>query len=1099
MARRSPLSRVKPVNNTPTNAAGWLAEHFVTSKLTILLLITAAVIGLLTLLYMPREENPQIVVPAADVRVTMPGASSQEMHDLVVAPLEGILSEIEGVKHTFGMAANSLAIVTVEFEVGLDKEQALVRLYDRVLLNRYRLPAQASEPLIKSVNVDDVPFMTITLASEKYDDYALKRMADRMADRLRSLRQVSVVEVHGGRDREIRLELDPERLQAFDVSPLEAANVIAAYNVALPAGHWVNDNRLESVFLDSQLSSAEDVKGLVVAQHQGRPVRIEDIADVIDGPPEERGFYSLFGYGPASAQFNNGKTQEMPAVIIAIAKQKGSNAVAAAKDVRQRIDEMQAGFLPQDVQVVITRDDGRRANASVNNLLSHLLFAVTAVVLVLILFLGWREAMIVTINVPVIVFFTLAADYLAGITINRITLFGMIVALGMLVDDAIVVLENINRHYATKTGGKRALTVEAANEIGNPTNLATFAVIAVFSSLSVVTGMNGDYFHPIVFSVPVAMGASLLAAYIVAPWAAHRWLPVTLNGGYAAHQANSRVQNIYRRLLAPLLDDRRYRRWGLVAAAVMFAGAFLLPAWQFIRPAGVGAPLSFWAMTFGLMPRDDTNTFNITLALPENTPVEITGRMAGELAGLLRNDALIEDYQIYVGMPGVIDFSGLLRGNSNRRGPHLGEIRVNLAGKETRTPVSNDIVRRLRPQVQAIAARYPGSTIQLVEDPPGPVTRMTILAEIYGPDPHSLQAVANMVRKEFESTYDMAEVMDTIPADIIRHQVIVDRDKAALSGVSPASAAAALEALFGGAIIGRAHLAGEQNPVPIRLMTPHRYAVSPAQMERISVPNNMGARIALSEITHTILTLEDTPILTKNNEYVSYIGGELNHSSPIYAVLELDQRLNGRALPDGQRLSTGNMRLVPAEVNTISGYHLLWDGEMRLTLDAFRDMTGALAVAISFVYLLLVAYYRSFVIPLLTMAAIPAAFIGVFPAHWATGTWFSMASMIGLVALAGIVVRNSLLVIDFIRDNEAQGMPLREAALEAGAVRLRPIMLTTLAIVLGSAVIYADPMFVGMAVSLMAGTLMSTALTIFVVPTLYYRFASKRKARGKAY
>ncbi|MDP1670709.1 MAG: efflux RND transporter permease subunit, partial [Alphaproteobacteria bacterium] len=396
-------------------------------------------------------------------------------------------------------------------------------------------------------------------------------------------------------------------------------------------------------------------------------------------------------------------------------------------------------------------------------------------------------------------------------------------------------------------------------------------------------------------------------------------------------------------------------------------------------------------------------------------------------------------------------------------------------------------------------ARYPGSTVQLVEDPPGPPSRSTMLAEIYGPDPYQLHAIAAMVRKEFESVYDIAEVTDTIPADVLRHQVVVDRDKAALSGVSPASAATALQALFGGVVIGRAHLEDEQNPVAIRLMAPQRYAMSPDQMERITVPNANGARIALSEITHTVSVTEDWPILTKNNEFVSFVGGELDTASPVYAVLDLDQRLDGRELPGGTRLSTGNLTLIPAEVNTISGYHLLWDGEMRLTLDAFRDMSGSLTVAVGFVYLLLVAYYRSFAIPLIAMAAIPAAFVGVFPAHWATGTWFSMASMIGIVALAGIVVRSSLLVIDFIRDNEALGMPLREAALQAGAVRLRPIMLTSSAIVLGSAVIYADPMFSGMAVSLIAGTIMSTALTIFLIPTLYFRFASKRRIRGQAY
>lgn len=1087
------------VNNGSMNLAGWLAGTFITSRLTILLLIAASAVGILTLLYMPREENPQINVPAAEVRITMPGASAQEMHDLVLSPMEAVLGEIDGVKHTYGVAASSVAAVTVEFEVGQNKEQSLVRLYDRVALNRHRLPAGASDPLVKSIDVDDVPFMTITLASEKYDDYALKRIADRMADRLRSLRQVSVVEVHGGRDREIRLELDPERLQAFDISPTDAASVIDAFNIAAPAGNWVSGNKQETVFLDSHIASLEDVKSLIISRHQGRAVRIEDVAEVFDGPPAERDAYSQYGYGPASPHFQNGLTAQMPAVIISAAKLRGANAVEVAESVRSRIAEMQAAFIPKDVRVEITRDDGRRANASVNNLLRHLIYAIAAVLFVMIFFLGWREAAIVAINIPVIIFLTLAAGYLAGITINRITLFGMIIALGILVDDAIVVLENINRHYVTSEGDKPAITVRAANEVGNPTNLATFAVIAVFSSLSVVTGMNGDYFHPIVFSVPVAMALSLLAAYILAPWAALRWIHASANDIQSAPDAVSMPQLLYRRLMTPLLDEARFRRLGLAFLALLLGGAFLLPLWQFIRPQGVGAPLSFWAMTFGLMPKDDTNTFNIALALPEYTPVEITARFADEIAAELRKDPLILDYQIYVGMPGVTDFTGLLRGNSSRRGPHLAEIRVNLADKASRTPISNDIVRRLRPPMQAIAARYPGSTLQLLEDPPGPPSRITILAEIYGPDPQQLHSIAARVRREFENIYDMAEVTDTIPGTIFRHKVVVDRDKAALSGVSPAEAATALQTLTGGAVIGRAHIAGEQNAVPIRLTAPRSLAVSPDQLERISVTNHSGAHIPLSEITRTEAATEDAPILTKNNEYVSFIGGELDHSSPIYAVLELDQRLDGLELPGRQKLRTGNLTLIPQEVSTISGYRLLWDGEMRLTLDAFRDMLGALTAAISFVYLLLVAYYRSFFIPLIAMAAIPAAFIGVFPAHWLTGAWFSMASMIGLVALAGIVVRSSLLIIDFIRDNEAQGMNLREAALEAGAVRLRPVMLTTMAIVLGSAVIYLDPMFTGMAISLMSGTFVSALLTIFIAPTLYYLYARSRKAQGKPY
>ena len=1087
------------MSNPKLNSAGRLAELFVTSKLTMLFMLSCALLGLLAVTLTPREENPQIMVPGAEVRVLLPGASAEEVEELVIRPLESIVKQIPGVDHTYATAMNSMGALMVQFKVGEDKEKSLVKLYDRVLGQRDLLPPDAGNPLIRSVDVDDVPIVTVTLASEKYDDYALKRLADRMMEGLRSLEAISATYVKGGRDREMSVELDPERLLAFGVTLDQVRAFLAAGNVSAPLGTVVQRGQNHHVFLDGFLASAEDLKRLIVGHHAGRPIYLGDVAHVVDGPSEEREKLTRFAFGPADVRFGKAQQEEMPAVTLAVGKKAGANAVFVANDVLDRIERMRAQFVPPGVELVVTRNDGQKADAAVNGLIEHLGIAVLAVLLVTAVFLGLKEALIVGVTVPLILALTLGAAFLAGLTINRVSLFALILSLGLLVDAAIVVIENIHRRYA-RLGqtDKSRTTVQAVNEIGSPTNLATLAVMLVFGSLLVISGMPGQYFYPVAFNVPVAMAASLLVAYTVVPWAANRWLKPGEGRELEDHDTGDRLHRFYHALMAPLVDSTPRRRGIFMLATLAISLSLFQPAWQFVRQAGVSGPQAWFGVEMAMMPKDDKNTFNITLDLPETAPVETTDRLAREIGALLRQNPYVRDYQSWIGGGGVIDFNGLLRGAGSKQGPHVAEIRVNLQDKTARSAASIDIVRELRPAVQAIAARFPGSTIQLVEDPPGPPVRATVLAEIYGKDPQQLRALSEQVKGAFGQTYDMVEVNDSEGEDVYQHRLGVDREKAALSGLTVAEVAVALRRLIDGEELGRVHVHGEKNPMPIRLQIPRRHQIDPELLSRVSLNNRQGQRVPLSELVRVTPAWADRPILHKDGERVTFVGGELGSTAPVYAVLDLDRRLDGLALADGSRLSTGNLRLRPITPDTLDGPRLLWDGELRMTLDTYRDMLGALGLAITFIFLVLVAYYQSFSLPLVAMAAIPLGLAGVFPGHWLMGQPFNATSMIGIIALAGVVVRNSLLIIDFVLDYLRQGMDLREAILEAGAVRFRPILLTALAIVLGSAVMLADPVFGGLAISLIFGTMASTVLTLMVVPLLLYMLlgSTQRKRAG---
>jgi len=1051
------------------NVAGYITSALIDNKLTILIIVFALLTGLLSFLITPREENPQIVVPAANIIVAKPGATPKEIEQLIVKPLEAILQGMPGVEHTYGIAMDSLGVVSVQFNVGEDKEDSLVKLYDRIASNLDAMPPGTQQPLIKPVDVDDVPILTISLSSNSKDDQYLRRIATDVLEHLRQVENVSVSFIHGGRKRQINVELDLTRMQRFNITLIDIRSALEATNIDIPSGTLVNQNRVTTVAAGGALGDAKDVELLVVGLHNHRPVYLKNVATVRDGPGEIERVHRI-GYGPAY-QGKRAKDFEVTAVSIAIAKIGGANAVTVAENVLARLETIRPSVIPDDIMVNITRNDGERARDAVNVLMEHLAIAVITIIVLLVIFLGWRAAGIVTLTIPLILFIVLTVGFLFGQSINRITLFALILSLGLLVDDSIVVVENIFRHYSIRGIDKLKSTVQAVNEIGKPTNLATFTVILAFLPMAWVTGMMGPYMGPIPFYVPVAMITSLMIAYTVAPWAAYRWLKIKghEHEGLDHSDHNGWLEKFYVRFMQHLLASSRARLSFIAGLVIAMALVLVMPAFDLVL--------------FKMLPKNNNNTFNIAINMPEGTALEETDRVARRVGDILRSSSHVETYETTVGETGVVDFNGLLRGSNLNRGPHIAEVRVNLRNKHSRDLSSIDIVLQLRGAIARLASET-GANIKLVEDPPGPPVRATILAELYGPDYKKLRQIAKDLRREvFATTNDVVDIDDSVTSDSQEYRIIVNREKAALSGIAPAQVAETLHTFLSGHSIGTVQMELEKDPVPIHLRIPVADRVTSSDLDKIFFTSPQGKQVSLTNIADIKALPANKPILHKDQRPVVYVTGELASTSQVYAVLRMKKYLDEHPLPGGIKLKQYFM----ANPDTL-GYSVRWDGEMRLTLDVFRDMGSAFIVAIVLIYLVLVGYYGSFMVPMIVMGAIPLTIIGVLPGHAIVGQYFTATSMIGVIALAGIVVRNSLLLIDFIIENQAQGKSIHDAVLLAGQTRLRPIMLTALAIVLGTLVIIVDPVFGGLATSLIFGTFVSTVLTLFVIPLLYYMY-----------
>ena len=1077
------------------NIAGKIASIFIQSKLTPLIVVACLLAGWLSLQITPREENPQISAPGASILISLPGATALEIEELVTNPIESIIKQIAGVDDIRSISRNSSSLINVQFETGQDKEKSLIKLYDRVQGGVKLLPKGTHPPIITSIDVDDVPIVTVTLHSNQYDDLALKRISESVITQLRSIEGVSSLYTRGGADREIRVAIDPERLQAYGITIDSASKWLSSANTASNIGNYANQNSIDNVFLDGFITSVEQLKKIVIGKHEKRLIYVEDVAEVLDGSPEDRNTLSRFSWGLGDPRYKGISSSERSAVTIAIAKQKGRDSVVVASRIVNRLDRIIENHIPPGVVVEITRNDGQVADNSVNTLVEHLGIAILSVFLVLVLFLGFKEAIIVSLAVPLVLSITLTIDYLFGMTINRMTLFALILSLGLLVDAAIVVIENIHRQYKSPLHGseKKALLVNATNEIGNPTNLATFAIMLVFASLILLTGLPEPYFFPITFNVPIAMFASVVIAYIVVPWSCNYWLNPGENHPLEEHKKENKLHKIYYHVMRPILEKGIRKKLLFAITALLFIGSITQPAWQFIRTQGIGGPLSIGGVAVGMLPKNDKNTFNITIDMPENSPVELTDSVARDIGSILLTSPMIMNYQTWIGQTGIVDFNGLFRGRKNQESENIAEIRVNLVDIHDRDISSTDIINHLRNEVKPISEKYPNSVIKLIEDPQGPPVQATVTAEIYGPKLKDIRNLSNIVKKEFESTYGIIEVDSSEPSQMKEVKIVVDKEKAALSDVTTIQIQRVLTQLINGSTLGAMHIPGEKKQVQITLRVPDRYRIDPTKLFSVYVTNSSGHKIPISELVNIDYTNTERPILHKNNERVTYVYGETNDISQVYAVLDLNQRLSNLSLANGTSLTTGNLSLREDTPDPTLGNLLFWDGEMRITLDIFRDLGAALTIALMMIFLILVAYYQSFSIPLIAMSAIPLGIIGVFPGHWLMGEIFSGTSLIGVIALSGVVVRNSLLIIDFVLQNVKHEIPLEEAILKGGATRFRPILLTSLAIILGTSVMLSDSVFGGLAISLIFGTITATILTLIVVPALLYLHLKKFK------
>ncbi|MBF0282726.1 MAG: efflux RND transporter permease subunit [Zetaproteobacteria bacterium] len=1075
------------------NIAGRLGQMAMNNNLTVIISILIFLIGAVALMVTPREENPQIDVPAANVIVQMQGASPEEVQNLIVRPMEMILREMTNVDHTYGTAMDSVGVVTVMFDVGADKEVSLVKLYDRIMHNLDRMPAGASQPLIKPMDVDDVPVSVITLSSSELDGLALKRLAERVREQLAPLHGVSVADIVGGRDREILIQIDPARMAAYNITLDVVHQALNAANSGGPVGSLVGDNQVSRIWLDGYLKNAQQVSLLMLGQWQNKPIYLRDIATITDGASEVSQYHRIAFGDAAGVDRSDVREIETPAVSIALAKKRGTNAVVVTQGIEEKLHELQGDFIPDNVRVDITRDSGEQADAAVNVLVEHLGIAIGTVIVILLFFLGWREASIVTMNIPLILFIVLAIGLMADQTINRITLFSLILALGLLVDDAIVVIENIHRHLHTRVQSlseKAALIIRATNETGKPTIVATAAVILAFIPMGFVTGMMGPYMGPIPFNAPLAMAASLIVAYAFIPWIAQRWMPCKISEPTLEERdadPKDWVHRTYMAIATPLIESGRVRVLFWIVVAVLFVGAMLQPGWQFIRPDGINGPLTPGTIELKMLPKGNQNTFNITLDLPEGATLEATDRLARDIGDVLRQHPMVVDYETFVGRGGPIDFNGMLRGAALfREAPNLGEIRVNLVDKDERSIRSSAIVLQLRESLAGIMAAHPKVSIKLVEDPPGPPVRATLLAEIYGPDYEQQRTIAANISEVFKNTYDVVDVDDSVGADQLQWNIRVDKEKAMRMGVATQQVETALRDFLQGYNIGAVHLEDERHSVYIHVQSPIPLRAHVEDLSRIYVSSATQGAVPLSSVAYVEQAMVKKPMFTKDGHPVTYVSAEPKQGSQVYSLLDMDWRLDGSEILPGVNLKTGGMRFTNTMPEDTFGYHMLWDGEMRLTLDVFRDLGAAFIVALVLIYLLMVAYYGAFILPMLVMAPTALTMIGIFPGHWITGQPFTATSMIGMIALAGIVVRNSTLLIDFILDYRAQGHALKEAVLEAGAVRARPILLTALAVIAGTSVMIADPVFGGLGVSMAFGTLAATILTLFITPLMYY-------------
>lgn len=1079
-----------------TGFAGRLAEAFINSKLTPLVITASILLGIGAVLLLPREEEPQIIVPMIDVMVQMPGASAGEVEERVTRPLEKLLWEIPGVEYVYSTSSPGMSMAIVRFFVGQNEEDALIRLNQKMMGNYDLIPPGATPPLIKPRSIDDVPILALTLSSDRYDHYQLRRVAAQLHDQIKEVADVSEVKIIGGQRRQIRIILDDARMAAWNVAPAMIVPLLEKANRRVQAGSFSSGNREYLVESGGALTSAAEIGQVVIGAMNQRPIYLREVARIEDGPEEPADYV---GFASGLAAESGVKTAGLQAAVtISIAKRKGKNAISIAEQVLAKVEGLKGTLIPADVMVTPTRNYGETASEKSNELLFHMLIAIVSVALLIWLTLGFRESGIVAIAIPVTLALTLTVFYLYGYTLNRITLFALIFSIGILVDDAIVVVENIARHYHLPGNRGRSIiriAIEAVDEVGNPTILATFAVIAAILPMAFVSGLMGPYMRPIPIGASAAMIFSLLVAFIVTPWASLRLLKraADVPAGQAAHHdevAEGAATRFYRQFMNRLIREPRWRTGFLVLVVVLLLGSVSLFAFRLVRVK--------------MLPFDNKSEFQVIIDTAEGTTLEETAALTREIGNYLGTVPEVTNYQSYVGTASPFNFNGLVRHYYLRQGPHVADIQVNLASKDRRDAQSHEIARRVRPLIQQIAAKYE-ARVKVSEVPPGPPVLQTLVAEVYGPDSRRQVEIARQIRDIFDRTAGVVDVDWYVEDDQTRYRFEVDQEKAALNGVAAEQIAATLRVALDGLPVGLAHPpdsgsngqpgAVEKEDLPIVLQMSRADRSGLAELKQIRVVGERGQLVPLAEVVRVVEQKNEKSIYHKNLMPVTYITGDVagSEESPVYAILKLNEAIDQLQLPEGYRLE----RYVASQPFSGEKYAMKWDGEWHITYEVFRDLGLAFAAVLILIYILVVGWFQSFRTPFTIMAAIPFSLVGILPAHGMMGAFFTATSMIGFIAGAGIVVRNSIILVDFIELRLKQGMPLAEAVVDAGAVRFRPMMLTAAAVVVGAIVILFDPIFQGLAISLMAGEVASLLLSRMTVPILYYLSERKRHSVGE--
>ncbi len=1051
-----------------------IVHVFVRGPLAPLFLVVATVAGIAAVTLTPREEEPQIVVPTADVFVSFPGANAEEVEKLVATPLERLLWQVEGVEHVYSVSRRDGAVVSVKFFVGEDRERALVRLMSRIEGHRDKVPPGVAGWVVRPVDINDVPIVSLTLWSESVDGAGLRRLAEEMAARLDAVQDLSHTEIIGGHPREVRVEVDPEALAAHGLSALEVQRSIGAADAALRAGAFNRGDRRIPVLAGPFIGTSQEVGDLVIGAFQDRPVHLRDVAAVIDGPVEPS-TATRITFGPA-ADRPAAKGKSFPAVTLALAKKRGTNAVIVAEEILSRARRVSDAILPSSVHMEVTRNYGRTADAKVDELLEELLFAIITVIALIAFALGMREALIVAAAVPITFALTLLVNLLAGYTINRVTLFALVLSLGLVVDDPIVDVENIYRHFKKKTLPPLQAVLFAINEVRPPVIVATLAVIVSFLPMLFITGMMGPYMRPMAINVPVAMLMSLIVAFTVTPWMSYLILkPIYGKGGEEREEKAGFGGRIYERIMWALLG-KRWSRWLLVAviiALMAFAGVLVVEG---------KVPLK-------MLPYDNKSEFQVLLDLPEGTTLERTDAALREIERYLAGVAEVRDLEAYVGTSSPIDFNGLVRHYGLRQSANVADVRVNLVDKTEREQQSHEITLRIRRGLEAIAARH-GAALKIVEVPPGPPVLSTIVAEVAGPPSltyDQLVESSRNLRQRLEQEEGVVDVDDFSESPHTRVDYVLDKEKAALHGVATAQVTRTLALALSGAVAATVHQPGERQALALRLVVDRPRRSGIAELKRLEVKGASGKLVPLGELGSFHEVVEEQPIWHKDMERLCYVVAEIAGRPPADVVFTLSDDIAVRPLPHDATVDWKG------------------EGEWKITVDVFRDLGIAFMTALVGIYVLLVWETRSFSLPALIMLAIPLTAIGIMPGFWILNqiaaepiggfenpVWFTATGMIGMIALAGIVVRNSIILVDFIKNRVKEGLPLDEAVVRSGRLRLRPIILTGGTAMLGAWPITLDPIFSGLAWSLIFGLFASTAFTVFVIPTAYKVFFGKQ-------